>query len=95
MFGRSNDISIKKGLKYGHNLSPLPFHCALEYPVMKVEINAKSFRLGGAHQLFVDANDGNMFGGSVRAVNKALVVASKKISLEVKVGRAKIHGHVS
>jgi len=58
---------------------------------MRVEAKAKSFLLNGTHQIFVYCHDGNMFGGSVCAIKKnteALVVASKKISLEVKVEKA-------
>jgi hypothetical protein len=59
---------------------------------MRVEANAKSFRLSGADQLLIYANDGNMFGGRVRAIKRkteALVVGSKTISLEVKAEKAK------
>ena len=59
---------------------------------MRVEANAKSFRLSGTRQLFVYTHDGNMFGGSARAIKKntgALAVSSKKISLEVKAEKAK------
>jgi len=79
-------------LKCKHNLSLLLFQCALEYTVMRVEANAKSFQLRGTYQLSVYANYGNKFGGSVSAIKKntgALVVASKKINLEVKAEKAK------
>jgi hypothetical protein len=48
--------------------------------------------LNGTHQLLVYADDVNILGGSVHAIKKntgALVVASKKVGLEVSAEKTK------
>ena len=50
------------------------------------------FKLNGAHQLLVYADDVNILGGSVHTIKEntgALVVASKQIRLEVNADKTK------
>jgi hypothetical protein len=79
-------FSIEKGLKKEDALSPLLFNFALQYAIMKVQVNQDGLKLNGTHQLLVYAYDANIFGGSVHTIKEnaeTLVVASKYIELEV------------
>jgi hypothetical protein len=65
----------------------LLFNFALDYTIVRVQINQDGLKLNGTHQLLVYADDGNtrILGGSVHTIKKnaeALVVASKEIGLE-------------
>jgi hypothetical protein len=82
---------IKNGLKQDA-LSPLLFNFALESAIRRVQENQESLKLNGTHQLLIYADDVNTLGVSVHAIKKnteALVVASKKIDLEVYAERIK------
>jgi O-phosphoseryl-tRNA(Cys) synthetase len=82
----SDRIPIKNGSKQGDAPSPLLFNFALEYAIRRVQVNQDGLELNGTLQLLVYANDVNILGGSVHAVNEnaeALIVASKEIGLEV------------
>jgi hypothetical protein len=84
--GRPDKFPIKNGLKQGNCLLPLIFKFALEYALMRVQVNQDGFKLNGTHQLLVYANDANTLGGIVHTITKKienLVVASKDIGLEV------------
>jgi hypothetical protein len=62
------------------------FNFALEYAIRRVQVNQDSLKLNGAHQLLVYADDVNMLGGSLHIIKEnaeALIVASKKIGIEV------------
>jgi hypothetical protein len=56
---------IKNGLKQGDALLPLLFNFALEYAIMRVEVNQVGSRVNGTHQLLVYADGANILGESV------------------------------
>jgi hypothetical protein len=65
---------------------PLLLNFALEYAVMRDQINQNSLKLNGKHQFLVYVDDANKLGGSERTIKKiteASVVASKENGLEV------------
>jgi len=71
--------------KQGGALSPLLFNYALEYAIMKVQVNQDSLKLNGTHQHLFYADD-DILDGNVHTLKKnteALVVASKENGLEV------------
>ena len=81
---------IRNGLKQGDAVSPLLFNFALECTIMRVQVNQDGLKLGGTHQLLVCADD--VVGGSVHTIKEnteAVVVASKKIGLEVNTDKTK------
>jgi hypothetical protein len=78
-------------LKQGDALSPLIFNFALEYAIRRVQTNQAGFRLNGAYQLLVYADD-NTLGGSTHPMKKnteALVVASEETGLEANADKTK------
>ena len=88
----SDRIPIRKGMKQGGALTPLLFNSALEWAIRRVQVNQDGLKLNGKHQLLVYADDVNILGGSIRAVKEnaeALVVAAKKIGLEVNTDKTK------
>jgi hypothetical protein len=77
---------MNNGLKQGAALTQLLFNLALEYVIRRVQANQKGLKLNGTHQLLIYTDDVNILGGSIHTIKKntqALVIASKKISLEV------------
>jgi len=56
----SDAIPIRNVLKLGDVLSPLFFNFALEYATRRVQANQGGFKLKGAHQLFLNADDVNI-----------------------------------
>jgi hypothetical protein len=61
---------IRNGLKRRDALSPLLFNFALEYAIRRVEVKQDSLKLNSTHQLLLCANDVNILGGSVHAIQK-------------------------
>jgi len=64
---------------------PLLFNFPAEYDIRKFQVNQDVLKLHGTHLLVVSA-DVNIMGGSTHSIKKntdALVVASKKVGLEV------------
>jgi len=83
---------IWKDLKQGDALSPFLFNFALEYAIKRLQVNQDGLKLNGKHQLLAYADDVNILGGSVHTVKEnaeALVVATKKIGLEVNADKTK------
>jgi len=88
----SHMFPIRNGLKQGDAVSPLLFNFALEYTIMRVQVNQDGLKLNGTHQLLVYADDVNMVGGSVHNIKEkaeALVLASKEIGLEANADKTK------
>jgi len=88
----SDMFPIRNGLKQGDALSPLLFNFALEYAIRRVQVNQDGLKLNGTHYLLVYVDDVNILGGGVHTVKEnaeALIVASKKIGLEVNVDKTK------
>jgi len=63
----SDMFPIKNGLKQGGDLSPLLCKFASYYANGRVQVNRNDFKLNGAHQLLVYADDVNILGGSVQS----------------------------
>ena len=88
----SDLFPIKNDLKKGDALSPLLFNFALEYTILKFQVNQDGLKLNGRHQLLVHDNDVNIKGRRVYIVKKnteSLVIASKEIRLEVNAEKTK------
>jgi hypothetical protein len=69
---------VKNGMKQGDALSPL----VVNFAIRRVKVSQDGLKLNGAHQLLVPADDVNILGGRVHAIEKkteALVVASKEM----------------
>jgi hypothetical protein len=74
---------IRSRLKQGDALSPVFFSFALEYAIMRVQVNRDGLKLNGTYQLLFCAD---ILGGSVYILKEnaeALVVAGKEVELEV------------
>jgi hypothetical protein len=68
------------------------FNFALEWAIRRVQVNQDGLKLNGTHQFLAYADDVNIMGGSIRAAKEnaeALVVAAKKIGLEVNADKTK------
>jgi hypothetical protein len=81
----SDMFPIRNGFKQGDALSPLLFNFALEYAIMRVQVNQDGLKLNGTHQLLLYADAVNVMGERVHSTKKnkeALVVASKETGLE-------------
>ena len=73
----SDMFPIRNGLKQRDILSPLLFNFALEYAIMRVQLNQVGLKLNGTHLLLVYADYITILGGSVHTIKKnakALVV---------------------
>jgi hypothetical protein len=91
----SDKFPIQNGLKQGDASSPLLFNFALEYAIRKVQENQVGLKLNGTHQLLIYADDLNLMGDNVDAINKnteTLIDASKEVGLEVKVEETRMQG---
>jgi hypothetical protein len=66
--------------------SPLLFNFALEYTIMKAQVNQGGLKFNDTHQLLFCVDDVNILGGSVHTIEEnaeSLVVAIKEIGLDV------------
>jgi hypothetical protein len=88
----SDNFPIQNGLKQGDALSPLLFHFALEYAIRTVQENRVGLKLNGTHQLLAYADDVNLLGDNIDAINKNTqnpIAASKEVGLAVNVEKTK------
>ena len=88
----SDMFPIRNGLKQGDVLSPFLSNFALECTIRRVQVNQDGLKLNGTHQLLAYADDVNILGGSVHAVEEnteALVIDSKENELEVNAEKRK------
>jgi retron-type reverse transcriptase len=66
----SDSSFTQNGLKQGGALSPLFCNFALEYAIMKVQLNWAGLKLNGTCQLLAYADDVNLLGDNINYINK-------------------------
>jgi hypothetical protein len=88
----SDSFPIQHGLKQGDALSPLLFNFALDYAIGKVQENQVGLKLNESHQFLAYADDVNLLGENIDAINKStktLTDASKLVGLQMNVEKTK------
>jgi len=83
---------FRNGLKQGAAQSPLPFNCALGFAIRRVKIIQNGLELNCLRQFLFHADDVSIMGGSIHTVQEkeeVLVMASKKIGIEVNTDKYK------
>ena len=88
----SDSFEIRSGLKQGDALSPLLFNFALEYAILKIKEDKKGLALNVLNQLFVYADDVDLIGDDIDALqsnSEVLVEACDEIGLQVNVEKTK------
>ena len=89
---RAGKWQSQQEVVWPYALLPLLFNSALDYAIMRAQVNQESLKLSGTNQLLVYADDVNTLEGSVHTIKKngeALIVASKEIELEVTADKTK------
>jgi len=79
-------------LKQGDALLPLLINFKLEYAILKIEGDKKGLSLNGLNQLFVYADDVDLIGDDIDALQSntdVLVEACDEIGLQVNVEKTK------
>jgi hypothetical protein len=66
----SDGFPIQNGLKQGDALSPLLFNFALEYAIMKIQVNQVELKLNRTHQLLAYNDDVNLLGENTDTTKK-------------------------
>jgi len=87
----SNSFKIRNELKQGDVLSPQLFDFALEYAILKIK-DEKGLTLNGLNQLFVYADDIDLIGDDIDALQSntdVLVKAWDEIYLQVNIDKTK------
>lgn len=88
----SDSFKIRKGLKQGDGLSPLLCSFALEYAILKIKVDKKRLSLNGLNQLFVYADDVNLIGDDIDALQSntyVLVETFDGIGIQINIDEAK------
>ena len=88
----SGMFPVRNGLKQADALSPILFIFFLEYAIRRVQVNQDGLKLNGTHQLLAHADDVSILGRNIHTIKEnaeSLVVASKKIGLEVNADKTK------
>jgi hypothetical protein len=81
----SESFPFQNGLKEGDALSPLFCNFGLEYAVSKVQEIQNGPKLHVTHQVLAYADDVNLLGDNIDAINLAtLIAAYKEVGLEIK-----------
>ena len=81
---------LMNGFKKEDALSPLLFTFALEYAIMRVQVNQDGLKLNDKHQLLVYADDENILAGSVHNIKEnAEVLLEASVETEIEVNAEK------
>jgi hypothetical protein len=68
------------------------FNFALEYAIIRVQVNQDGLKLNGTHQLLASADDVNILGECIHTLKEnaeALVAATREIGLEISADKTK------
>ena len=87
----SDIFPIRDGLKQGDALSPLLFNFALEYAIMRVQVNQDGLKLSGTYQLLVYADMLNYWEEVyiLKEKRRNLLVANMETGIEVNADKTK------
>ena len=81
---------LMNGFKKEDALSPLLFTFALEYAIMRVQVNQDGLKLNDKHQFLVYADDENILAGSVHNIKEnAEVLLEASVQTEIEVNAEK------
>ena len=87
----SDIFPIRDALKQGDALSPLLFNFALEYTIMRVQVNQDGLKLSGTYQLLVYADMLNYWEEVyvLKEKRRSLLVANMETGIEVNADKTK------